>query len=151
MPMMNILAFDLGTTWARAGNIALLETVHHDKLIGDARPTKLAMFKNYLEWLSWEHYDLVVYERPFARGQAATRFLWGMAGILEAAAAPYCAVSDVTPAEIKRWATGHGNATKESMMLAAALSLGYGGDNEHEADAYCLLKYAEAVYTTRKS
>ena len=30
-------------------------------------------------------------------------------------------------------------------MLAAAKRLGYTGENEHEADAFCLLRFAEAT------
>lgn len=89
-------------------------------------------------------FDAVVYERPFARGQAATRLLWGMAGIIEALAHDYgAAVLDPTPSEIKKWAATCGGADKDAMILAANF-LGYDGDNEHEADAWCLLHYAIA-------
>lgn len=138
---MKIVAFDLGTTWATAQNAPL--GVDHATLTGKHRPEKMAAFAVALAAGHWEDFDLVVYERPFARGQAATRFLWGMAGILEAAAAPYCAIVDITPAEIKKWATGKGGSGKDPMLVAAAC-MGYTGDNEHEADAFCLLKYAEA-------
>ena len=33
-----------------------------------------------------EGVDLIIYERPFARGQHATRSLWGIAGIIDAMA-----------------------------------------------------------------
>jgi Holliday junction resolvasome RuvABC endonuclease subunit len=88
--------------------------------------------------------DAVVFETPFARGRAATRSMWGMAGVLEACASEAGKpVVDVSVATIKKFATGHGHAPKNS-MIAAAQKLGYRGDDDNEADAYCLLKYAEA-------
>lgn len=87
--------------------------------------------------------DAVVFETPFARGRAATRSMWGMAGVLEACASEAGKpVVDVSVATIKKFATGSGNAPKNS-MVAAARKLGYRGRDDNEADAYCLLKYAE--------
>jgi Holliday junction resolvasome RuvABC endonuclease subunit len=87
--------------------------------------------------------DLVVYETPFARGRDATRCGWGSAGVIEAAASlAGLPVLDISVATIKKFATGSGNAPK-SEMIAAAQRLGYDGANEHIADAWCLLKYAE--------
>lgn len=147
---MIIAAFDLGTTWAYASNFwDHPEPVHHGVLGGkDAkRPEKLAHFTLALQAILVRDHDVLVYERPFARGQAATRLLWGMAGILEAAAHTYeTAVLDITPSEIKKWSTGSGKADKDAMIVAAK-RLGYDGDNEHEADAYCLLKFSEATLT----
>ncbi len=52
-------------------------------------------------------------------------------------------MTDVAVSTIKKFATGSGKGCKED-MIAAAKEFGYKGDNEHEADAVCLLKYAEA-------
>lgn len=96
-------------------------------------------------------FDTIIYERPFARGQAATRMLWGMAGVVEALAhANGAAVLDATPGEIKKWSTGQGSAEKTTMIDAAGF-MGYRGDNEHEADAWCLLRFAEATLTQGSS
>lgn len=149
---MKLACFDLGTTWALATNQPLGEALtsplaqaYHHTLIGGNRIAKLIGFRKILELnVRWEDYDFVVYERPFARGQAATRMLWGMAGIIESVCGEHCGILDFTPAEIKKWATGYGNASKDAMGLAAAVRLGYTGNNEHEADAYCLLKFSEA-------
>lgn len=87
--------------------------------------------------------DAVVYERPFARGRDATRCLWGIAGIIEAEATNAgLPVVDAENKSIKKFATETGAATKEN-LLEAARRLGYLGNVEHEADAYCGLKYAE--------
>lgn len=149
---MRIAAFDLGTTWACAHNLpsAPVAYVWWGKKEG-ARPQKLGActldWGNLLTMFSHHGLEVVVYERPFARGQAATRMLWGMAGILEGAAHNAgLPILDITPAEIKKWAASNGHATKGDMM-DAAIGLGYAGDNEHEADAYCLLKFAEATLT----
>jgi Holliday junction resolvasome RuvABC endonuclease subunit len=87
--------------------------------------------------------DLVVYETPFARGRDATRCGWGSAGVIEAAASlAGLPVIDVAVATIKKFATRDGRASKD-MMVRAAQRLGYQGSNEHEADAFWLLKYTE--------
>lgn len=155
---MKIAAFDLGSTWAVATNdddggpavthVDLNPDRKKPKL-SRKRPEILGLFADAMAYggSAMAVLDVVVYERPFARGQAATRLLWGMAGILEAAAHNAgVAVLDMTPGEIKLWAAGKGNADKEAMIEAAQL-MGYGGNNEHEADAWCLLKFAQATLT----
>lgn len=162
---MKIAAFDLGTTWAVASNASGADIATHFDLNPDRtkpklkrqRPEVLGLFTAILAEV-FEDADSVgflpdtlVYERPFARGQGATRLLWGMAGILEAAAhTAGIAILDITPSEIKKWATSSGSADKDKMLVAAR-RLGYTGDNEHEADAYCLLKFAEATLTKEPS
>jgi Holliday junction resolvasome RuvABC endonuclease subunit len=145
---MKIGALDLGTTWAFADNRAGTVVIH--EVLQGKRPQKLAEFTRAMQGL-FEGLDVVVYERPFARGQAATRLLWAIAGIIEAAAHDQgVAVLDMTPGEIKEWSTGFGRADKPAMMQAAFL-LGYEGDNEHEADAWCLLRFAEATLSKELS
>ena len=147
---MRIAAFDLGSTWAIARNQGPNGPWAQHAGLEGKRPQKLGRFADLFQGTILDGYDVVVYERPFARGQAATRMLWGMAGILEAAAHNAgVAVLDITPAEIKKWATGKGTASKGE-MIAAAQRLGYAGENEHEADAFCLLCMAEATLTSTK-
>lgn len=143
---MKIAAFDLGSSIACAHNINGEPVVASRTYKG----TRIARAASSL-WLFQDlrrqfeeagGVDAVVYERPFARGMDATRALWGLAGLLEAVFGDYCAVLDVTPAEIKKHAAGDAKADKEAMQLAAYLT-GYFGDNEHEADAWCLLRMAE--------
>jgi Holliday junction resolvasome RuvABC endonuclease subunit len=154
---MKIAAFDLGSTYAVAWNWCgqLGYAVYSCDLnpnrakpkLRRERPEVLCGFSMSLTREFIRSADVIVYERPFARGQAATRLLWGMAGILEMLAAREgTAILDWTPAEIKKWATGRSGASKGD-MIAAAQCLGYTGDNEHEADAWCLLKMAEATLT----
>ena len=155
---MKIIAFELGSTWACAHNFMRDEPAcaawHVDlnpnrtkPKLARKRPEVLGLFVPQLDFLVHTRPDVVVHSRPFARGAAATRLLWGMAGILEAAAHNAgCAVLDFTDGEIKKWATGSGKATKDD-MIAAAQWLGYSGDNEHEADAWCLLHMAQSTLT----
>lgn len=159
---MKIAAFDLGSTYAMAWNWVRssdpVGVVHQDLNPDRAkpklrleRPAVLHAFNQSVSAYMLRVADVVVYERPFARGQAATRLLWGMAGVLEAKATEAgVPILDITPAEIKKWATGSGKADKTAMLDAANL-LGYTGSNEHEADAWCLLKFAEATLILEKT
>jgi len=110
-------------------------------------------------------FDVVHYERPFARGYDATRCGWGLAGIIEAAAGSNTVVLDSTPQSIKSFALGSKKIARKKMesaerriaaaneklaMIERAQELGYGGDNEHEADAFMGLKYAERYCSRSK-
>ena len=142
---MKIIAFDLGRNFAWATN-AIRNGLKTERYVlkGDSRAHRLADLLELLEKIEWHRFEIAVYETPFARGRDATRSLWGIAGIIEAVASSYCLpVVDVAVPTIKKFATGDGRAPKEA-MIAAAKKFGYKGDNEHEADAVCLLRYAEA-------
>lgn len=154
---MKIAAFDLGSTWACACNAndgGAVKATHQDlnprrgKTGAFKRPEILGMFSTIIRFAGvLEQVDVAVHSRPFLRGDAANRLLNGMAGILEAAAHNAgCAVLDFTDGEIKKWATGSGKADKDAMIVAAQF-LGYDGDNEHEADAWCLLHMAQSTLT----
>jgi len=136
---MKIIAFDLGSTMAYAED----KHVNHRTFTG-SRLERFCAIQRWLAELMWQPYDIVVYETPLVRGQDATRSLWGIAGILEAtvtqAQKPIISIAVPT---IKKFATGDGMAAKIE-MLHAAKKFGYRGDNEHEADAVCLLAYAKA-------
>jgi Holliday junction resolvasome RuvABC endonuclease subunit len=155
---MKIAALDLGSTGAAAfddgtGMACASVVLNNPKAKPKdqvSRPMRFALWRNWLMETLPDDLDVIIYERPFARGQAATRTLWGYAAIVEeVAAVKQTAVLDITPSEIKVWATGHGKATKTDMQ-AAALGLGYDGLNEHEADAYCLYQMAHATLTSSK-
>ena len=149
---MRIITFDLGRHFAYAHNLGPKPVAVGFVLVGDTRAHRLGYLKRYLDnlFMSFESqggspgFDIAVYETPFARGRDPTRSLWGMAGIIEACATNAgLAVTDVAVPTIKKHATGHGKASKND-MIAAAQRMGYKGADEHEADAVCLLKYAEA-------
>lgn len=142
--MKRILALDLGSTSAFAAGSEWSDyTSGHGVFTGN-RPEKLSAFRAWLSNTVTEFLpDAVIYERPFARGQAATRMLWGMAGQAEAVAFEHgLPIVDIDPQSIKKWATGKGNADKTLMTKTAIERFKYSRTNEHEADAICLLHFA---------
>jgi Holliday junction resolvasome RuvABC endonuclease subunit len=142
---LNIIAFDLGRNFAWASNWRGRCNTHSLVLEGE-RAHRQSQLLTYLlsNHAGLGDLDVAVYETPFARGRDATRSLWGIAGIIEACATHAgLPVVDVAVPTIKKFATGHGKASKMD-MIAAAQRMGYKGNNEHEADAVCLLRYAEA-------
>ena len=152
---MKIIAFDLGSNMALAhngcGDVAVVE----HKLFTGPRAHRADLTAKWIaNRLLVCHearikFDVAVYELPFARGRDATRCLWGIAGIIEAVCTSWgMAVLDVTPGEIKKFAAGKGGASKEEMGDAAE-AMGYPGGNEHGADAFLLLKYAERYIPER--
>lgn len=145
---MKIIHFDIGANMALAHNGFGDFIVTEHKLFTGPRAhragaTGLWLRRRLSEIRDECGLDAVVYERPFARGRDATRCLWGIAGLIEAEATNAgLPVVDSENKSIKKFATETGAATKDN-LLEAALRLGYIGDIEHEADAYCGLKYAE--------
>ena len=140
---MKVIALDLGSNMALAHNLRGHPSATSIAFRGD-RETRAAATQIWLEdrLKVLIAADAVVYERPFARGRDATRCLWGLAGIVEAAATRAgLPVLDVDVSTLKKFATGKAGASKEQMIEAAQL-MGYTGDNEHEADAWCLLQYS---------
>lgn len=53
---------------------------------------------------------------------------------------------DVAPAQLKRWATGNGNAPKETMIAAAVERGADVGQDDNRADAWWLWAAAQARY-----
>jgi Holliday junction resolvasome RuvABC endonuclease subunit len=154
--LVKIIHFDVGSNMALAhngmGDDAII--VEHKEFTGNRQERAAATLRWLLKRFKQMkaegiEFDAVHYERPFARGQAATRSLWGVAGVLEAASVVSgWATLDSTPLEIKKFGTGNAKASKED-MIAGAQKLGYKGTNEHEADAYIGLKYA-LKYVTKE-
>ena len=145
---MNIIAFDLGKhfawAWRYQGGSLGISTGHFE--LDGMRAHRMGQLMRLLPpILGANNFELVAYETPFARGRDATRSLWGIAGIIEACATnSNVACLDVATPTIKKFAAGHGKACKEEMIAAAQQKFGYRGTNEHEADAVCLLAYADA-------
>jgi hypothetical protein len=161
--LLKIIHFDLGTNMAFAHN-GCGEPICERFVASGTRAQRAAQTLNWLQQRLMEMYaegvtfDVAHYERPFARGFDATRCGWGLAGIIEAIFGSDCVVLDSTPQAIKSFALGKAPARKKTsskekkiasvaeklLMIEKAQALGYYGDNEHEADAFLGLKYAEA-------
>lgn len=99
------------------------------------------------EVITDESINLVVFERPggFHKGAMIVQSeLQSVVKVIcEDKEIPYRAYSSQ---EIKKFATGKGNANKEKMIAAASQKLGYKGDNDNEADALWLLQLAKSEY-----
>ena len=110
------------------------------------RPYRFAKWVLELnEYFLQEEPDVVVYERPFARGLDATRSGWGYAGIIEAYIVIHGAVPlDVQNNTVRKWATGSGKkaGSKQPMIDAAERLSGLKLD-EHSADAVCIWHYTK--------
>ncbi len=140
---MLVLGFDLGAT----GAAVLLDSGEPEAVDtwlwaykGD-RVQRAVAFRGTLETIICEATpDAVIFERPFTRGLAATRSLWGMAGVLESVMGSVAPIVDALPSEIKKYATGKGGAKKDE-MLDAAEQLGYSALTEHAADAFLAAHY----------
>lgn len=165
---MNIIHFDIGTNMAFAHNgCDGVVVVEHFTATG-ARQERAAQTLRWLAKRAKEmrdagiKFDVCHYDRPFARGYDATRCLWGIAGIVEAVFGGDTVLLDSTPQSVKSFAlekigrkptrskTKMKKADREAAakqeklwMIEAAQMMGYVGEHEHEADAFCGLKYAE--------
>jgi hypothetical protein len=86
--------------------------------------------------------DLIVFEQAHHRGGAATACCVGLVATAQAFAAEHgIELMAVHTGELKRWATGKGNASKQ-MMVQAARDSGWTPADDNEADAELLLEYA---------
>ena len=156
---MTILALDLGTKtgWA----------INDDGVIRsgmeDFTPKKGDHIgKRYCDFTSWLvdmiiDYDLpdyVYYEMPHMRGRRATEVLHGYLTCLQNTC--YQQELDdpiaVHPGTIKKFATGNGRASKEDMILEPNdwVRIEKTITDDNEADAICLLKYAESQLEEEK-
>lgn len=159
---MNIIHFDLGSNMALAHNGCEGVVVTKHFVAKGSRAERQAQTLAWLKRVRMEadlagiKFDVCHYERPFSRGFDATRCGWGIAGLIEGVFGNDCVVLDSTPADIKKFALGKiarkkmtsaekkkANAEEKMAMIDAAQFWGYQGINEHEADAFLGLKYAE--------
>ena len=155
---MKILALDLGSTtgWAMIKEGKVFQ--HGERTFKGNRGVRFEAMRKWLKSMTaHDHPELIIFERPFCRGLHATRSLWGMAAIAEAAAVWRGIPSlDIVPSTLKKWATGNGRASKAEMIAAAyrlqphlpyhgCPSMSFG---EHEADAIILGLYAHEYVQT---
>jgi Holliday junction resolvasome RuvABC endonuclease subunit len=106
---------------------------------------RLLRFKAKLqEVVNLEKIQLVVFERSSGIHKGAIIVQSELHGVLKI----FCEENGIehkaySAKEIKKFATGKGNANKEKMILAAKEKLGYNGDNDNEADALWILELAK--------
>lgn len=142
--MKRILSLDLGsqTGWAfqdRTGAIATGVT----QFLGALPPGN--RWIRFHAWLgSWGDPELIVYEEPFIhfKHRSGLGLSYGFKTLLEL----YTAQKEircigVAPTVLKKWATGHGNATKQQMLVFSR-SMKWEIQDDNEVDARWLLEYA---------
>jgi len=105
---------------------------------------KLLRFKSKLkEIVEIEDIELIVFERPAGRNAAGLISHAKFVGIIEEfGIRKKIPTKGYSPGEIKKHATGNGNAGKPLMIKKAIQKYGYKGADDNEADAICLLKLA---------
>lgn len=147
-----VLALDIGSKigWAKAADGAVVESgtealkipvnasadeKRHERLY----QTHVWLLETFAAAMEADaQYDVVAYERPFARGDHATRSLWGQAGIIEASARTVQAsILDVPIASLKKFA----GITRGDKPTRWARDQGYVVGTDHEADALVLAHY----------
>lgn len=147
---MRILALDLATStgWATSTPELGVEsgTQRFDVKRGESPGMRFLRFRRWLaDMLDTVHPEVVVYELPHHRGGYATQVLVGLSTRVE----ELCAERDiehesVRTSPLKKHITGAGRASKEDMMAAAKrLFPKQSVDTDDQADALCVLKWAE--------
>ena len=133
---INILAIDQASScgWATKNAHGCWDfTTRKDESAG----MKMLRFRSKLkEVCALEEINLIVYERVAGFHKNSIIHAAKMVAIIES----FCEENGiqykaVSATEVKKFATGKGNANKEAMIEAAALKLGYEGKNDNEADA----------------
>ena len=144
---MNILALDLATQtgWATNYEGKRCGTAKFEVKRGESPGMRFLRCRAWLKDmrdLLHRKIDLIVYEQAHYRGGAATAACVGLATEVIAFAAEYSIeIMAVHTKELKRFATGKGNAKKPE-MIQAAKDRGYEPANDDEGDAALLLEFA---------
>jgi len=145
---LRILALDPATHCGYAISRALYGvwnlTAKRDESVG----MRLIRLRSKLhEVIASERINLVVFERPGGRFKASIIVQSEIQGqiktVCEDLKVEYRAYSST---EIKKFATGKGNAGKPAMIKAAKDKLGYPGNDDNESDALWLLELAKSEY-----
>jgi Holliday junction resolvasome RuvABC endonuclease subunit len=148
---MAILALDCATKtgWAiiRDGRVYESGVQDFSKRRGESNGAMFLRFRTWLEIMVGGGIDFVAYEQSHHRGGAATEIGVNLTGRVQEACAnheiDYAAVHTAT---LKKWACGHGKASKEQMMARAVAYLGRAPEDDNEADAVLLGMWAAENY-----
>ena len=146
---MNILALDLATKTGWATNINRTSGIQTFDVRRGESPGK--RFLRCRGWLSEMQnllgvIDVIVYEQAHHRGGAATACCVGLVSTVQTFAAEQnIELMAVHTGELKRWATGKGNANKQAMVQAAR-TRGWDPSDDNEADAQLLLEYSMPLF-----
>ena len=139
---MALIAFDIATKtgWCKDGIYGTLDLrIKKDESVG----FKLIRLKSKLKEMLAEG-DIVVYERAAGMHKNAIIAEAKLIGVLEM----YCEEHGIeyraySAKEIKKFATGNGNAGKPLVIKAVQEKYGYDGEDDNEADAIALYHLAK--------
>lgn len=137
---MNILALDIATTtgWKTRTSSGVWNLKPNR---GESEGMRVVRFKAKLkELITIESIQLISYERPAGLHKSSIMVASEMIGVMK----DLCVESGIDLAcysskEIKKFATGNGNASK-SDMINSARNLGYNPSDDNEADAIHLYR-----------
>lgn len=143
MERMNILALDIATKtgWKTRTSSGVWDLKPNR---GESEGMRVVRFKSKVkEIMELEDIDIVAYERPAGFHKSSIMVASEMVGVLK----DLCIEKKVELAcysatQIKRFATGKGNANKDK-MVDAAVKAGYHPQDDNEADAIHLYRLAE--------
>ena len=146
---VGVLALDLATAtgWALrdARGAVTSGTEHFELRRGESTGMRLLRFRRWLREVLTPEVQLVAYEQPVIhrkRRQLNQSVAHNLEGVLLAEIEGKADYACPTPAEIKKHATGRGNANKEAMVQAAQARWRRPVEDLDEADALCVLAWA---------
>jgi len=134
---MKVLALDIASTTGWCLDKGLYGTWNFKTRKDESMGMKLIRFRAKLkEFNELEDLQVIVYERPAGRHANSIIHQAKLIAVLE----EFCEQNSIdyrsySATEIKKFATGKGNANKEAMINSAIDKWGYDGDDDNEADA----------------
>lgn len=134
---MKVLSLDIASTTGWALDTSTYGTWDFKTQKDESMGMKLIRFKAKLKEIhDLENLDVIIYERPAGRHANSVIHQAKLIGVLE----KFCEEHDIdykaySAKEIKKFATGNGNAGKADMIKAAKTKYGYTGSDDNEADA----------------
>jgi Holliday junction resolvasome RuvABC endonuclease subunit len=145
---MKILALDQASSCGWCCGKDLYGCWNLNTLKDESQGMKMIRFRSKLkEIIESENIELVVYERVAGFHKNSIIHASKMVAIIET----FCEENNIaykafSATEIKKFATGKGNANKEAMIKAATSKYNYTGINDNEADAIHLYHYAKSQF-----
>lgn len=142
---MSILALDVASTTGWAMSPTVYGTWDLRTRKDESMGMKLIRMKAKLKEITDAFdIDLIVYERPAGRHTNSIIHQSKLIAIIET----FCEQNGIeyhaySASEIKKFATGKGNAGKPAMIEAAKSEFNYPGNDDNEADAIWMLVLAE--------
>jgi len=139
---MNLLSLDIATKtgWKTRNASGVLD---FKPKRGESEGMRVVRFRARMsELISMESIEVVAFERPAGQHKASIMVASEMIGVLkELCVEKGVEYSTYSASEIKKFATGKGNANKQA-MVDSAIALGYAPQDDNEADAIHLYRLA---------